>query len=108
MAGVASWAHAAIRGLLEGKTVQVRPRGKSMSGKIEDNDLVTIASCNPDELKEGDIVLVQVRQNVYLHLIKIIEHRKAGRFFQIGNNRGGVNGWVGDVAIYGKMIKVEP
>ena len=31
----------------------------------------------------------------------------SGQRFQIGNNRGGINGWVGPQAIFGKAIKVE-
>ena len=53
----------------------------------------------------GDIVLVRVKGNVFLHLIKAIDNKKR---FLIGNNRGKVNGWVGRDAIYGKAIKVEP
>jgi hypothetical protein len=26
---------------------------------------------------------------------------------QIGNNRGGVNGWVGRAQIYGRLVRVE-
>jgi hypothetical protein len=37
-------------------------------------------------------------------LIKAID----GVRFQIGNNRGGINGWVGKNAIFGMAIKVEP
>lgn len=74
-----------------------------MSGKVNDGDLVTLAPCDPDTLRVGDIVLVRVHGSDYLHLIKAI---KQGRFL-IGNNRGGTNGWVGKQAIYGRAIKVE-
>jgi hypothetical protein len=39
----------------------------------------------------------------YLHLIKAIQ----GARFQIGNNRGRINGWIGTNAIYGKCVKIE-
>ena len=39
----------------------------------------------------------------YLHLVKAIQ----GRRIQIGNNRGRVNGWVGESGIYGKCTRVE-
>ena len=52
----------------------------------------------------GDVVLVRVHGTDYLHLIKAINR---GRFL-IGNNRRGVNGWVGPHAIYGIATKVEP
>jgi SOS-response transcriptional repressor LexA len=99
-----SWAKFAIEALREGKTIQVRPRGHSMKGKVDSGDLVTIAPVDPESLKVGDIVLVRVRGTDYLHLIKAID----GVRFQIGNNRGGINGWVGKNAIFGMAIKVEP
>lgn len=76
----------------------------SMKGKVNDGDLVTIAPCDPTSLAVGDIVLVRVKGNDYLRLIKAIDN---GRF-QIGNNRGGINGWVGYNSIYGRAIRIEP
>ena len=99
-----SWAKFAIEKLKKGETVQVRPRGHSMKGKVNDGNLVTVSPCNPAQLSVGDIVLVRVKGNVYLHLIKSISN---GRFL-IGNNRGGINGWVGHNCIYGIATKVEP
>jgi len=40
---------------------------------------------------------------VYLHLIKAVD----GQRFLIGNNRGGINGWVGPQAIYGIATRIE-
>ena len=99
-----SWAKYAVEALQKGESAQVRPRGHSMKGKVNDGDLVTLEPCDPTQLTVGDVVLVRVRGNVYLHLIKAINQ---GRFL-IGNNRGGVNGWVGANCIYGKAVKVEP
>lgn len=99
-----SWAKFAIEGLKQGKTVQIRPRGHSMKGKVNDGALVTVAPCLADQLQVGDIVLVRVKGNDYLHLIKAINN---GRFL-IGNNRGGINGWVGHNCVYGKAIAIEP
>jgi hypothetical protein len=31
----------------------------------------------------------------------------AGARFQIGNNRGRINGWIGPEAIFGRLTKVE-
>jgi len=99
-----SWATHAIEGLQAGKTVQIRPHGNSMNGKINSGDLVTISPCTPEVLKPDDIVLVKVKGNVYVHLIKAVD----GERYQIGNNKGGINGWVGTHAIYGKVVRVEP
>ena len=98
-----SWARYAIEGLNRGQTVQVKPRGASMQGKISSGDLVTLEPCDPLTLHVGDIVLVRVKGADYLHLIKAMDR---GRFL-IGNNRGGVNGWVGPNCIYGLATNVE-
>ncbi len=97
------WAQFAIEALGRGETVKLRPRGHSMRGKVNDGDIVTIAPCDPNTLRVGDIVLVRVHGTVYLHLIKAVNQ---GRFL-IGNNRGGINGWVGANSIYGIAINVE-
>jgi SOS-response transcriptional repressor LexA len=98
------WASFAIEALKKGETVKIRPRGDSMRGKVNSGDLVTLEPTTPDKLKVGDIVLVKVNGNVYLHLIKAIN----GLRFQIGNNRGGINGWVGANSIYGIATHIEP
>jgi hypothetical protein len=48
------------------------------------------------------VVLCRVRGNEYLHIVKAIQ----GDRFEIGNNRGLINGWVGRNCIYGKLISV--
>jgi hypothetical protein len=98
-----SWAHHAIESLQRGERAQVRPRGNSMKGQVNDGALVTLEPCAADALQSGDVVLVRVRGAVYLHLVKAVNQ---GRFL-IGNNRGHVNGWVGPHAIYGKAVAIE-
>ena len=67
------WANRAVEQLKQGKRVQVRPRGDSMSGRIEDGQLVTLQPVLPGELNVQDIVLVRVpgkrRELVVLHQI---------------------------------------
>lgn len=96
------WASGAIARLRQGETVSLRPRGHSMAGKVEDGDLVTLEPVGARELRAGDIVLVRVREREYLHLIKAVQ----GDRYLIGNNRGGINGWVGRQAIVGVAIEV--
>ncbi len=98
-----SWAKFAIEALRAGKTVQIRPRGHSMRGKVNDGDLVTLEPCDPATLESGEVALVQVKGRDYLHLVKAMQ----GNRFLIGNNRGGTNGWVGGNRIYGKATKIE-
>jgi hypothetical protein len=98
------WANFAIEALRKGETVKIRPHGHSMRGRVNSGDLVTLEPVQPENLSVGDIVLVRVNGNVYLHLIKAIN----GPRFQIGNNRGKINGWVGANAIYSIATHVEP
>jgi hypothetical protein len=49
------------------------------------------------------IVLCRIHGNEYLHLVKAIQ----GGRFQIGNNRGFINGWIRAGAIYGRCIRIE-
>lgn len=74
-----------------------------MSGKIESGQLCTVVPVEPATLQKGDIVLCKVNGKEYLHLVKAIQ----GPRFQIGNNRGGINGWVSAGGIFGRLIRVE-
>ena len=74
-----------------------------MSGKIESGQLCTIEPVDPDVLVVGDIVLCKVKGHEYLHLVKAIQ----GKRFQIGNNRGRINGWISTKAIIGKCVRIE-
>jgi hypothetical protein len=98
--GSMGWATVYIDKLRKGETVQFRPRGNSMAGKINSGQLCTVAPVNPASLEVGDIVLCKVNGKQYLHLVKAIQ----GDRFQIGNNRGHINGWVGHNGIYGKCV----
>jgi hypothetical protein len=97
------WASGHIRNLQDGKTVTFRPRGNSMTGKIESGQLCTVEPVDTKTLKVDDIVLCRVKGKEYLHLVKATQ----GERFQIGNNKGRINGWVGSNAIFGKLTKVE-
>lgn len=97
------WATFHIAKLKEGETVSFRPRGNSMSPKIESGQLCTVVPTTADELEVGDIVLCKVGGAEYLHLIKAIQ----GERYQIGNNRGRINGWVTMGSIYGRLLRVE-
>ena len=98
-----SWANHYIEKLRIGETVQFRPRGNSMKGKIESGQLVTVEPIGTRQLQKGDIVLCKVNGSQYLHLIKAI----LGERYQIGNNIGRINGWVGIGSIYGICTDVS-
>ena len=97
------WASHHIASLNEGDTVQFRPRGNSMQGKIESGQLCRVEPVDSAALAVGDIVLCKVNGREYLHLVKAIQ----GGRFQIGNNRGGINGWVSPNSIFGKCVWIE-
>ena len=105
-----NWASEYIKELGEKGIVQFRPVGKSMSGLIESGELVTIKLLDALEpLNVGSIVLCKVDDRVYLHKVTHID--KPGHPYEelylIGNNRGGINGWIPYEQIYGVCVKVE-
>jgi len=96
------WADGHVERLTLGETVQFRPRGHSMTGKVNDGDLCTVEPIGENVILVGDIVLCRVKGQQYLHLVKAIQ----GDRYQIGNNRGGINGWVTRHQIFGRLIAV--
>jgi hypothetical protein len=97
------WASTAIDRLARGEVVTLRPRGHSMTGRVNDGDRVTVVPLGDRQPAVDDIVLVRCRGREYLHLVKA---RQADRFL-IGNNRGGLNGWVGRRAMFGIATQIE-
>lgn len=60
------------------------------------------------EPEVGDIVLVTVGSRTYLHkILRIDRHNNLNVpiEYEIGNNRGGVNGWVTCEAIHGRLVR---
>jgi hypothetical protein len=99
------WADSHIARLALGETVQFRPRGHSMTGKVNDGQLCTVAPLVGDHvIAVDDIVLCRVKGSQYLHLVKALQ----GERVQIGNNRGGINGWITRRQIFGRLIAVDP
>jgi hypothetical protein len=99
------WATGLIIRLKAGETVQFRPRGHSMRGKVSSGALCKVAPIGEaSELGIGDIVLCTVRGAQYLHLIKGLHDGQ----YLIGNNVGGINGWITATSIHGRLTAVEP
>ncbi len=96
------WAQAHIERLSNGEHAVFRPLGHSMMPLIRTGQLCKVAPVNGDDLAVGDIVLCRVGRTAYLHLIKAID----GARFQIGNNRGRINGWVGRENIFGRLVSI--
>ena len=104
---VENWRKTAKTALLQGKSIQINPRGDSMRGKIHDGSLVTLQPCKTEDLNIGDIVLVDVHGKKFtltvLHLI--VDVGESG--FLIGNNKGRIDGWVEPKSVYGKVIDIQ-
>jgi hypothetical protein len=97
-----SWANYYIEDLKKGKTVSFRPKGNSMSPKIESGQLCTVEPVDTDALTVGEVVLCKVNGKQYLHLISAIKVNQ----FQISNNKNHINGWIGPNSIFGRLVSV--
>jgi len=99
-----AWANQHIKNLVNGGSVQFRPHGDSMTGKINSGQLCTVEPVTQDtNLNVGDVVLCKVKGSQYLHFIKSIQARR----YQIGNNHGRINGWIDRKFIFGILTCVE-
>jgi hypothetical protein len=97
------WADEAIERLKSGQVAKVRLRNQSLTGKVEENELVTLSPLTKP-LKVGDVVLVTVKGTISLQMVKDLNN---GRFL-IGNTRGGNAGWVKIEAIHGIVTRIQP
>ena len=88
--------------LTAGQQVQCRPRGSSMMPRLKSGQLITI-SPDVSDLHKGDIVFCKVNGKYYVHLLTAVQ----GERYQISNNKGHINGWIGKSGLFGKVIKVE-
>lgn len=76
--------------------------GNSMLPLIKSNQPVTLTPCKDIELKVNDIVFCKVKGRFVTHKILKIRNKQ----YQIGNNRGYVNGWISKDKIYGLVTKI--
>jgi hypothetical protein len=86
--------------LQAGETFITKEYGNSMVPLINSGQEHRIAPCTWELVEIGDIVYCKVKGSFYTHLVKA----KDDRGVQIGNNKGGINGWTRQV--YGKVIEV--
>lgn len=92
------WASEHIKKLQTGETVEFRPTGNSMKGRVESGQLCRVIPAK--NVQKGDIVLCKVKGHEYLHLVTNVKNGQ----FQIGNTKGRTNGWISAEFIYGKLI----
>lgn len=98
------WATHAIEELKAGRQVVITPKGNSMQPKVVSGAEVTLAPIEDiATLEKGDIVLVSVGRDIYLHLITAVDKNRV----QISNNKGHVNGWVMKKDVFGRAIAIN-
>ncbi|HVI42693.1 MAG TPA: hypothetical protein VM577_18795 [Anaerovoracaceae bacterium] len=98
------WATKAIEDLQAGKQAVIHPKGNSMQPKVVSGAEVTLEPVtDPNTLVKGDIVLVSVARNIYLHLVTAVDKNRV----QISNNKGHVNGWVMKKDVYGRAVSIN-
>lgn len=95
--------------LIKGEKVErYKEGGNSMLPIIKSNQPVDLEPLDEkSSLNVGDIVFCKVKGNYYTHLIHKIKGEGKGTRYQIGNNKGGINGWIPKGKIYGKVVKIH-
>lgn len=93
------WATNYIEKLSKGEIVVFRPRGNSMSGRVENGQLCKVIPRLDRMPEKGDVVLCKVNGREYLHIVKAVNKGQV----KIGNNKGGINGWTHISNIFGYL-----
>lgn len=88
--------------------VTFRPSGRSMTPLIRDHEQVTVYRVTrADRLEQGDIVLCKIRGRHVLH--KVLRNDPVFMSALIGNNHGGINGWVPWARVCGiRLVSPSP
>ena len=97
--------HPVAQQLLQGeKVIRNKEGGNSMVPLIRSRQPVGIVPIKPEHiLDRGAIVFVKVNGRYYTHKITAVK----GKQYQIGNNHGGINGWVTRDKILGLVVKIH-
>lgn len=103
------WAVNHITKLNRGEWANFRPYGHSMKGLIESGDSVSVVPKTyiGKEIEVGTIVLCTIGRREYLHKVLKMETKNNVTKFLIGNNRGGINGWITREDIHGMCLTVN-
>jgi len=104
---VPNWAAHAVEELRAGREVQVRPRGHSMQGQINDGDLITLEPIQASKLQADDIVLARVRGRRYFHLVLHQVLECEAEQLLIGSRNGRIDGWIHVNDVLGRMMTID-
>ena len=92
----------AIKILEEKGEATIKCNGRSMVPMIYPQEPIHLKKVEQCQLRVGDAVFVKIKSALQAHKISAIDRNR----FQISNNKGFINGWVGFNSIYGLAIKV--
>jgi hypothetical protein len=87
--------------LMRGESFVTSEKGNSMAPLIKSGQEHKLAPATWEDVEVKDIVYCKVNGKFYTHLVKAKDQQKG---VQIGNNRGGINGWTKQV--FGKVIQI--
>ncbi len=73
----------------------------------KDKILLSIVDLGGRNYKVGEAVYCKVNGRYYVHLIKAVRKQGKNWEFQIGNNRGGINGWTLEKNIFATVLTVN-
>jgi len=94
-----------LKTLLEKGEVSWNPHGNSMTPRMKSGGRVTVKRVDASQCRVGDAVYAKVKGTYYLHLLSAIDETHLR--YQISNNHGRVNGWVGADKIFGICVQIE-
>lgn len=99
-----------LKTLQEKGEVIWKPKGNSMTPKIDSGDQVKVITCSTLAYRIGDAVYAKVKGNYYLHLLTAIDTSAGTGYnarYQISNNHGHVNGWTDAKNMFGICVQVK-
>ncbi len=77
-----------------------------MDPRIKSGHLIMLHPASGVRVRQGDVVLAQVRGRYYLHSVSRISMVKGMPKFEISNNHGHCNGWTTRERIFGHVPDV--
>lgn len=86
--------------LQSGESFITSEKGNSMAPLLKSGQDHKLAPAKWEDVEVDDIVYCKVKGNFYTHLVKAKNQDKG---CQIGNNKGGINGWT--KSVFGKVIE---
>ncbi len=83
--------------------VRLRCNGRSMMPLFAPGESLFIKKVPVSKIRVGDAVFCKIKGNLQVHKVTAIDKNR----WQISNNHGFVNGWIGESAIYGLCVMAE-